>query len=206
MKLLLFSDLHCNSDAAESILERAPAFDIAIGAGDFANAHHGIDTCIDILRHMTIPTVVCPGNNESYEELHEACRGWEGVHVLHGTSTTIFGVPIFGIGGGIPMTPFGSWSYDFTEEQSRAMFAKCPERAIIVSHSPPKGILDRSSSGQHLGSTTLFEMIAVKKPPLIVCGHIHACGGLVERFGDCTIVNAGPLGVELNLQIESDID
>src|SRR5258708_2522289 len=106
MKLLLFSDLHEDKAAATRMVELARGADVVIGAGDFANARTGISTCIDILKAIRVPAVLVPGNNESYNELVAACANWESARVLHGTGAEIDGVPFFGIGGGIPVTPF----------------------------------------------------------------------------------------------------
>ena len=81
-----------------------------------------------------------PGNSESTEELMQACRSWKSAHVLHGSYTTIEGVTFFGIGGGISITPFGSWSYDFSEDEARDLLRDCPSGGVLVSHSPPWGL------------------------------------------------------------------
>src|SRR5215469_5768521 len=107
MKLLLFSDLHTNTSATKRIVELASDADVVVGAGDFANVRQGISVCAEILKQVQKPTVLVPGNNETYEELVSACSGWANTHVLHGTGMEFAGVPFFGIGGGIPITPFG---------------------------------------------------------------------------------------------------
>ena len=99
MKLLLFSDLHTDTSSATRIVGLAEGADVVIGAGDFANARHGISTCVEILSRIRVPTVLVPGNNESYEELVTACATWRNATVLHGTGIEIVGVPFFGIGG-----------------------------------------------------------------------------------------------------------
>jgi hypothetical protein len=126
MKLLLFSDVHCDADACRRLVDLASASDVVIGAGDFARQRRGLEPVIDILRAITCPAVLVPGNGESAEELRTACSAWPSATVLHGSGTTIGGVPFFGIGGGIPVTPFGAWSYDFTEEQAAGLLADCP--------------------------------------------------------------------------------
>lgn len=118
MKLLLFSDLHTDTAAAARIVNLARDVDVAIGAGDFANLRRGVSICIDILKQIRKPAVLVPGNNESYDELVSACSGWASAHVLHGTGIELAGITFFGIGGGIPITPFGSWSFDFSEEDA----------------------------------------------------------------------------------------
>ena len=84
MKLLLFSDLHTDAAAAKRIVELARDADIAVGAGDFASARRVLSVCVDILKQLRKPTVLVPGNNESYDELVNACSGWGNAHVLHG--------------------------------------------------------------------------------------------------------------------------
>jgi len=200
MKLLLFSDLHCSSSAARRMVELASGVDVVIGAGDFANMRRGIDVTIEILRAIERPAVLVPGNGESVEELRAASRDWPSVQVLHGSGVKLEGVEFFGIGGGIPVTPFGEWSYDFSEDQAEELLAGCPEGGVLVSHSPPKGAVDVSSGGQSLGSTAVRRVIEVKRPKLVVCGHIHDCSGQSTKIGDTVVVNAGPGGMVHNLE------
>jgi uncharacterized protein len=199
VKLLLFSDLHCNLAAAHRLVEMGANVDVAVGAGDFGQVRRRVSACIDVLRDLPCPTVVVPGNNESLDELKAACRGWKTVHILHGTGVTIDGVRFFGLGGGVPVTPFGDWSYDFSEEEAAVLLKDFPAGGVLVSHSPPKGCLDVAGNGERLGSTTVRDVIRNKKPALVVCGHIHACAGRIETFHGTTVVNAGPAGVVLEL-------
>ena len=200
MKLLLFSDLHCNIRAAQRLVEYAQKVDVFVGAGDFGNVRQGINLTIDVLRSINLPTVLVPGNSESVEELRQACHTWPQAHVLHGDGISINGIPFFGLGGGVPITPFGSWSYDFTEEQARKLLVGCPPQCILVSHSPPKGMVDSSSDGQSLGSLAIREIIDQKHPLLVVCGHIHGSAGRRASVGKTTVINAGPKGIEFELK------
>src|SRR6516164_1638950 len=144
-RLLLFSDLHTDVKAARRLVERARGVDVVIGAGDFGSVRRRTRDCIEVLRAIDKPAILVSGNNESTEELAEVCRDWPSAHVLHGSGVTIGAVAFFGIGGGIPVTPFGAWSYDFSEEQATALLADCPASCVLISHSPPKGAVDRSS-------------------------------------------------------------
>ncbi|HVW02300.1 MAG TPA: metallophosphoesterase family protein [Planctomycetaceae bacterium] len=196
MKFLLFSDLHCDEDAARQLVARARHADVVIGAGDFGNVRRGVEICIRILQAIAKPAVLVPGNNETDEELRQACRAWPTAQVLHGSGTMIDGVPFFGIGGGIPITPFGDWSFDFSEEDATRMLAPCPAGAVLVAHSPPLGTLDQSSRGGNLGSTAIRDAILRVRPRLVVCGHIHASGGKQADLDGIPVINAGPLGME----------
>lgn len=199
MKLLLFSDLHCNLAAAQRLVDMSRDVDVAIGAGDFGQMRHRIGACIPILKELPCPAVVVPGNNESLEELQEACRGWDKVHVLHGNGVAINGVKFFGLGGGVPVTPFGAWSWDFSESDAAKLLADFPAGGVLISHSPPKGCLDVDDHGSSRGSTSVSDLILAKSPKLVVCGHIHACGGRTEISKGTMVVNAGPNGVVIEL-------
>ena len=198
MKLLVFSDLHRDQDAARSLVERSSEADILIGAGDFAVMREGIDDVIGILREVDKPTVLVPGNGESDVELREACAGWASAHVLHGNGVTLEGIPFYGIGAGIPVTPFGDWSFDLSEDEAEPMLAGCPKDGVLVSHSPPHGHVDEAG-GAHLGSFAVLETIERVSPRLVVCGHIHGWWGKRSTVGRSLILNAGPEGQLLEL-------
>jgi Icc-related predicted phosphoesterase len=195
MKLLLFSDLHADRHAAERLLKMSRKVDVVIGAGDFGNQRRQVADCVDILEQITCPCVVVPGNNESYDELLTAFVTWDTVRILHGNGVTIEGVHFYGVGGGIPVTPFGDWSYDFDEEEAAEMLRDCPAHGVLITHSPAKDLLDLDGRGAHRGSTAIRAAIETKQPKLAVCGHIHASGGQSLTFGSSLIVNAGPGGI-----------
>ena len=199
MKLLLFSDLHCDARAARRLVERSATVDVVVGAGDFANLRRGIEITLEVLQAIDKPAVLVPGNSESDAELEAACRGWPEAYVLHGSGATVGGIDFWGLGGGVPVTPFGSWSVDFTEEQAELLLAGCPRGAVLVCHSPPKGAVDVSSSGVSLGSVAVRRAIEEKQPALVVCGHIHQSAGQTATIGETPVVNAGPVGVVWDL-------
>jgi len=194
-QFLLFSDVHADLNACRSLVDRAADADVVVGAGDFCRMRRNLQRPIDVFSAIDTPTVLVPGNAETEDELEEACADWPSVHVLHGSGCTIDGLDFYGIGGGIPITPFGAWSYDLSEGEAEDLLADCPEGAVLVSHSPPKGVVDRDSSGQSLGSTAVRDAIEAKKPALTVCGHIHGSWGQNDTLASTPVVNAGPDGL-----------
>lgn len=198
MRLLLFSDVHRDLSAAEALVEASGDVDVAVCAGDLAVKREGLAGVVRILSGIGVPTVFVPGNGESDEELRDACAGWSGATVLHGSGTLVGGVRFWGIGGGIPVTPFGAWSFDLTEGEARERLAGCPHGAVLISHSPPHGHVDLAD-GRHLGSRAVLEAVQRTTPQLVVCGHIHACWGMRSEIGPSGIVNAGPAGVVVEL-------
>jgi Icc-related predicted phosphoesterase len=195
MKLLLFSDLHSDLAAAADLVRQTHAVDAVVCAGDLCNAHLRLDRIIEVLKAIDRPTVLVAGNNETTAELRESCADLPHFRVLHGDGTTLLGVPVWGVGGGIPVTPFGAWSYDLAEDQAEPLLAGCPSGGILVTHSPPFGVLDVASNGKHLGSVSIRSTIERCRPRLAVCGHVHASGGRTAKLNDTTVINAGPAGV-----------
>ncbi len=159
----------------------------------------GLDATIDVLSAIQTPTVIVPGNSETADELRAACADWPSAHVLHGNGIELQSISFFGIGGGIPITPFGAWSVDFTEAEAASLLADCPDGAVLVSHSPPQGVVDRDSRGQHLGSTAIRRAIEERTPRLTVCGHIHGSWGEHATLNGTPVVNAGPAGFRWTL-------
>ena len=199
MRLLLFSDVHCYEEGARRLVTMAEQADIVIGAGDFGEFREGLDEIMPIFAAIDQPAILVPGNSESFEELTRATECWPSAQVLHGSGTEVEGIPFYGIGGGIPVTPFGSWSWDFSEREAAELLAPCPPGGVLVSHSPPKGTLDLTSSGFSVGSTAVLDCIQAKQPRLVVCGHIHESSGKQEQLGNTPIVNAGPQGIFFDL-------
>jgi uncharacterized protein len=196
VRLLAFSDLHRDLGQAEKLVEMAAEADVVIGAGDFASVHEGLEETIGALAGIDVPTVLVPGNNETDEALREASAGWGAATVLHGEGTTIDGVDLFGLGAGVPVTPW-DWSFDLDEATASEMLAPCPEGAVLVLHSPPQGHCDANGSGDHFGSDALREAIEQKRPRLAVCGHIHESWGCQSQLGETPIRNLGPSGTWL---------
>ncbi|TWU04354.1 metallophosphoesterase family protein [Stieleria varia] len=200
MKLLCFSDLHRDVDAAKRLVELATEVDVVIGAGDFANQHQGLHDTLDVLQAIRCPAILVPGNGETVEELKAATVDWESATVLHGSGCSVMGVEFWGVGGGIPVTPFGPWSYDFDENQAAEMLSGCPPRCVLVVHSPPLDTVDHDSSGRVRGSRAIRETVKQKQPRWVVCGHIHSDWENQVRLGQTRVLNAGPRGVVIKLE------
>ena len=193
MRVLAFSDLHRDLAHAADLVARSAEADVVIGAGDFASVHKGLEETIDALTGITKPTVLVPGNNETADALRKAAASWESATVLHGEGTEIEGRKFFGLGGGIPITPW-DWSFDLSDDEATEALADCPEGAVLVVHSPPLGHCDVSGAGDNLGSGAITDAIERFRPALAVCGHIHESWGERSRIGETEIANLGPDG------------
>ena len=116
MRVLAFSDLHRDLQQAATLVEMAASADVVIGAGDFASIHEGLEETIGALATIEAPSLLVPGNNETADALREAAGAWRSATVLHGEGTTIDGIDFFGLGAGVPTTPW-EWSFDLTDDE-----------------------------------------------------------------------------------------
>lgn len=107
---------------------------------------------------------------------------------LHDSVCEIDGFKFFGS----PYTPwFHGLAYNVrTEEELQTHWDLIPEGCdVVITHGPPKGILDRTQSGMYVGSSSLADTIAKIKPQLHCFGHIHESYGS-KMIGGVTYVNA----------------
>jgi uncharacterized protein len=190
MRILAFSDLHHARARAADLVAASERADLVIGAGDFCNMRQDLAGAMALLAGIAAPMVVVPGNAESAGELRAAVP--EGVSVLHGQGVTIAGLTLFGLGYGVPETPFGAWSCDLDEAAAAAILAPCTATDILITHSPPKGVGDVTSGGVSVGSAAIRAAIERIQPRLALCGHIHDSWGAEGRIGAARVVNLGP--------------
>jgi uncharacterized protein len=194
VRLLAFSDLHCDHVRARALVERSEEADVVAGVGDFASVHRGLEDTLAALRPIERPVLLVPGNNETDDALRAATRGWQAARVLHGDAAELDGVTFFGLGGGIPVTPW-DWSFDLTEEDAEHRLDGLPQGAVLLVHSPPKGHVDNG-----LGSEAVLRGIEARRPQLVLCGHIHQCWGQESRVGEVPVRNLGPDGVVIEVR------
>lgn len=175
------------------MVDQAGDVDAVAGVGDFASVHEGLEQTVKPLRDLAVPLLLVPGNNETVDALRAATAGWDGTTVLHGEGAEVGGVSFFGIGAGVPTTPW-EWSFDLTEEEAEGMLAGMAEGAVLLSHSPPKGHVDKG-----LGSTAVLGAAERARARVVLCGHIHEEWGGESRIGETLVRNLGPDGFVLEL-------
>lgn len=190
MKILAFSDLHLARKRAAVLVEESRNADLVIGAGDFCNMRQGLDEAMDLLSGIEVPIIAVPGNAESADELRAVALS--NMTVLHGNGTEAGGLRFFGLGNAVPETPFGGWSCDLGEADAAQMLAVCDGADVLVLHSPPKGVADRTSNGLSVGSQAIHDAILRVQPKLAVCGHIHDSWGETGMIGVTPVINLGP--------------
>ncbi len=184
MRILAFSDLHTDLGQARRLAERSAEADVVLGVGDFASVHSGLAETIEALRAIEAPAVLVPGNNETEEALREACADWEQAVVLHGEGAEIEGVPFFGLGAGIPVTPW-EWSFDLTEEAAaelaRGVSGGMRARGPLPAARPRRRERHRQAPGQRSRAP---RDRAPAPPPGAVRSHPRELGPAIQDRAD----------------------
>ncbi|KAJ4993743.1 calcineurin-like phosphoesterase [Stagonosporopsis vannaccii] len=83
---------------------------------------------------------------------------------------------------GSPSTPgLGNWAFEYGAEDAMRLWSAIPKDAdIVVTHTPPKGLRDGATKDDRSGCPALLQRLAIVRPSLHVCGHIHEARG-IER-------------------------
>ncbi|MFV2053844.1 metallophosphoesterase family protein [Aliiroseovarius sp. YM-037] len=188
MKILAFSDVHCDLDACARIVTAGRDADLVIGAGDFAEQHEGLAETMAALAPIAEKAIYVPGNGETAEALRAATKA----RVLHGEVAEISGITVAGLGCAVPPLPRLPWSYDLSEEDAAALLAPIERCDILVTHSPPKGVADVIEGYGSLGSVAVRDAAERLQPQRLFCGHVHDCWGQGGQIGATEVRNLGP--------------
>jgi len=147
----------------------------------------------ELAQHSRYGLVAVIGNDDD-----SVARTWirgHNVYDLHDSWLKIGRLLIIGLEGSTcGLGPSGNWLesdikliLDFARKR-----IKENEWIIIVSHTPPRGILDRAMrfGDESVGSFALRDFLEeCEKVSLVICGHVHRCGGKCEKLNETAIVN-----------------
>ena len=189
----------CISDTHEKEFPEIPNGDILIHCGDFTGGKHSI-LALEALNEWfkTLPhkyKILVPGNHDFCFETHEKESReiiTEAI-ILINESIEIEGIKLYGT----PDQPwFYNWAFNKYSEELIESYNKIPEATdILITHTPPYGILDMVLRGEQVGSKELLCRIQEIKPKLSVFGHIHESYGTTKidetTFINCAICNLG---------------
>ena len=192
MRILAFSDLHCDHAAATEIVNKSTDADLVIGAGDFGIRGERTIELFDILKAIAVPLVIVPGNHDRPRELASYCATQNNMHCLHGGALEINGITIFGLGGEVPSRSDAEWNETLTEEDAAKLLQNADHYDVLLTHTPPYGYCDLQRDGSHEGSEAIASAIKRHGPSLCLCGHIHHSWGRIEQFENTTVHNLGP--------------
>ena len=215
MKVLHISDTHGYHD----LLQIPGDIDMIIHSGDCSNSRDPytnepqVRAFIDWYKKVPVKyKIYVAGNHDTSIEkglVTIGDFGENGIIYLENDYITIEGIKIFGS----PHTPqFGQWAFMKDRVKLERFWRKAIHEPcdIIVTHGPPKGILDKSYDREGrmeaCGDRSLLNLILELQPKYSMFGHIHNCEDIVNAgvlklsnyetlFSNGSVVKDGRFGV-----------
>jgi|Deesub1362A_J573_1020465.scaffolds.fasta_scaffold00870_18 hypothetical protein len=188
MKLLIIADIHSYFLQLDKILKEVE-FDLLLLAGDLTHYKGSDVTKIDeIVSRYTDECFAVHGNCDPEHILRTEL---DTIRFIHATSIKLSeNITLHGVGGST-FTPFNTPTEYSEDEMERfiSMLKITDGLNLLLSHSPPRNMVDVTMSGENAGSKALMKH--AKKFSFIMCGHIHEASG-VDRKGRTIAVNPGP--------------
>ena len=169
--ILHASDAHCNTDAVKRVL-KSENYDAVVFSGDA----ECIATAEALLR-APAPVAAVTGNMDTASISRLYLQA--GV-LLDGRIAETLSLKLGGVGG---LDPASSMERLLSHNMSVD---------ILVTHHPPRGVLDLTGFGVRAGLEQLWKAIGRLAPRLHLFGHIHESSGY-EGGGGVIFVNPGPL-------------
>ena len=171
-----------------------PRCDVLIHCGDFCHFGKGLDTLEDAdvwFAETEAPHVISIGGNHD-QPLQQ--REFQFTHsiFLEDRLVEIEGTSFYGA----PWCPeLVGFAYYATETELLQHWRQIPSGIdVLITHTPPAGILDVPSSGTtHLGCPLLRQEIQRIRPRLHVFAHVHVSHGIQVEL-ETTFCNAAIVG------------
>jgi len=195
MRIQCAADFHGRKEKYKNFLNgvKKNSPDVVVLAGDINSSSH-LSKFLDSIK---IPTLAVHGNMDG--DIDKILK--EHAVSVDGKRALINNLSFVGIGGA---HPYVEEVYCLEEEK----WMSFEEIAIdvLVTHIPPKGIMDKMMLGMHIGSKWIREVVKKKKPSLVICGHVHENYGY-EEFNDTIVVNCsvGKKGEYTIIDLNDDI-
>lgn len=132
------------------------------------------------------------GFQDNKEKVSEIVNSYEGITYLEDSEIIIDGIKIYGS----PWQPeFCNWAFNLARgEAIKNKWDLIPiDTDILITHGPPKGILDYVSQSKfNAGCEELYKRVFEVKPKINVFGHIHQSYGN-KTIDDIEFINASVL-------------
>lgn len=210
MKTVFISDTH----GQHRKLKNLPKGDLIIHGGDVSKLgkDHEVEDFIHwFLRLDYAHKIFIAGNHDFYFEDYSLDfilkKLTSNCHYLCNSGVEIEGLKFWGS----PVTPtFFNWAFNEDRGKPIKNFWDLIPRDtdILITHGPPKNILDKTVSDVNVGCEELLKKVKVLKPKFHLFGHIHESYG-IETKHNVTFINASLLNEKYemaNLPIEINLE
>jgi Icc-related predicted phosphoesterase len=176
MRAVVIADTH----GQHKKLKPLPEGDVLIHAGDMTN-DTSISTALKGIRSLDywfgeqdFKKVICISGNHDRVFAKGLITKLQNAIYLEDEHYEYEGVTFFGSPWTLPF--YGV--YNAHEGMLGNMYNKISTKTdVLITHGPPKGILDKTSHGSSIGSTALLNALNRIKPQYHVFGHVHFSTG-----------------------------
>ena len=181
MKIFAISDTHGRHEQVQI----PEGTDMLIHAGDFSNIKSAsfnsneVNLFLIWLEQQPVKyKVIIAGNHDtSIESRLFTKKDFKdrGIIYLEHESIEIEGIKIFGS----PYTPeYNNWAFNRSRNKLGRIWDSIPDDTdILITHGPPKGILDSASrdknNHEHAGCSALLKRVLKIQPKIHIMGHLH---------------------------------
>lgn len=188
-KIMAVSDIHGDSSLAKRLAKKAKEenVDFIILAGDLTWLDQPVKNIVAPFSKLKKEVLLIPGNHDTLETINSLAEIYNAKNI-HGYSIKRGDLGIFGAGYDSKTGPF--WVEDeeiFRTLQKSHEKIKDAKRKIMVTHAHPHGSKAEFSGFE--GSKAVTKAIKKFKPDLVISGHIHEAGGIIEYLHGVRAIN-----------------
>jgi Icc-related predicted phosphoesterase len=77
---------------------------------------------------------------------------------------------------------YSKGAFQYQQDQDYHVWSTLPQDIdLLITHSPPQGILDKTHKDKSAGSKSLRTFVEAIKPKLHIFGHIHESHGVIKK-------------------------
>lgn len=197
MKILVFTDTHCDIQSLQEVKSKASSVDLIICLGDITWFEEGMEEMLEIINEFPRPVILLHGNHERLSDLQNASKQHHNITVTHKDIHAI---------GEYDFLTFGGDGFSRTDpefDSIKKYFKKKmrnPKKTILLLHGPPYNTtLDVPFEEYHSGSLSYREFIEDTQPALVLSGHIHESEGKTDFIKKSFCMNPGIYGEIIDL-------
>jgi Icc-related predicted phosphoesterase len=189
MKIVIISDTHAKHEELGMLRG-----DVMIHCGDSGFGFGASDLVVDLLDdwfgRQAFGLILCIGGNHDFGlQARVGVRDpvFRNAVYLQDDSVRYRGFTFYGA----PWVPeLAAWAFYLAPDDIREKWERIPDTTdILITHSPPHGVLDRNSRGKSCGCPDLLRRVLDVGPRIHCFGHVHAGAGTLKLRGT-TFVNA----------------
>jgi Icc-related predicted phosphoesterase len=198
MHITIISDTHNEHEKFDAL-----SGEVLIHCGDMFNLfdrnEDDFERMDEWFGRQDFDMILCTGGNHDFalENRVESCaQPFENAVYLQDKTFVHEGVTFYGA----PWTPLLKGHAFFRQESELSdKWQQIPDDTdVLITHTPPAGVLDISSRGLELGCRHLADTVGRVSPQLHCFGHVHASSG-VREVGNTTFINASSVNSQFEL-------